>query len=119
METWERRIDAAASAVAHLPQRVLTDKERQLSRLTERLSAAAPAADKEAAKLERLKAKLTAAVRRSVQREVQAAEDLRLQLVRLRPETAAARERVSAAALSRMDRLYQAPMVQPVRSDIW
>lgn len=97
METWERRIDAAASAVAHLPQRVLTDKERQLSRLTERLSAAAPAADKEAAKLERLKAKLTAAVRRSVQREVQAAEDLRLQLVRLRPETAAARERVSAA----------------------
>lgn len=106
METWERQIDAAATAVAHLPQRVLSDKERQLNRLTERLSAAAPSADGERAKLERLQAKLTAAVRKMQQLSGQKTESLRLRLLRQRPETAAAQERIAAAEklLARLER---------------
>ena len=97
LEMWERRIDAATTAVAHLPQRVLTDKERQLTRLTERLMAAAPNTNQAAVRMESLLARLSAGMRCGIQARSQTLEENRLRLVQQRPETASARERVTAA----------------------
>ena len=97
VENWARRVDAAAASVAHLPQRVLSDKAMQLERLAGRLSAAAPEASAAAEHLTSLSGRLSTAARQAVGNDSASLEKLVLRLVRGKPEVDGARERVASA----------------------
>ncbi len=97
VETWERRVDAASTSIAHLPQRVLSDKVMQLERLAGRLSAAAPDAGAAAERITALAGRLGTAARKAVTAESAGVESLALRLVQVKPELSSARERVAGA----------------------
>ena len=97
VETWERRVDAASTSIAHLPQRVLSVKAMQLERLAGRLRAATPDAKQASERITALTGRLAAAARQSVTAQASGVESLALRLVQEKPELSSARERVAGA----------------------
>ena len=95
MEGWMRRVDAAASEIQRLPQKVLSDETRRFEALSRRFMAVAPSVDPARARVSEACRRLSENVRSRLAQKERTVQTLVLSMAKNAPDTAGVRAKVS------------------------